>query len=66
MGEAGAGVYGKSWVRRLSLCLGRFAAVFQAEIYSILACAYEIQMNARLENCVSVRSDSQTAVKDLK
>jgi hypothetical protein len=33
----GAGVYGPSVGRRLSISLGRYATVFQAEIYSILA-----------------------------
>jgi hypothetical protein len=40
-GGTGAGVYGQSH-RRLSFSLGKRATVFQAEIYAILACAYEI------------------------
>jgi len=36
----GTGVYGQSVGRRLSFSLGRYATVFQAEIYAILACAY--------------------------
>ena len=55
----GAGVYGQSVGRRLSISLGRCATVFQAEIYVILACAYEIQMNVRPEKYVSICSDSQ-------
>ena len=39
----GAGVYGQSVGRRLSYFLGRYTAVFQAEIYATLACAYGIQ-----------------------
>ena len=39
----GAGVYGQSLRRRLSFSLGRYTMVFQAEIYAILACVYEIQ-----------------------
>jgi len=39
----GAGVYGQSVGRRLSFCLGRYATVFQAEIFAILACVHEIQ-----------------------
>jgi len=35
----GAGVYGQSVGRRLSFSLGRYATVFQAEMYAILACA---------------------------
>ena len=34
-----AGVYGQSVRRRLSSSLGRYATVFQADIYAILACA---------------------------
>lgn len=66
MREAGAGVYGQTLVRRLSLSLVKFAPVFKAEIYSILASDYEIEMKARLENCVSVCSDSQKALKALQ
>jgi hypothetical protein len=36
-GGAGAGVYGQSVGRRLSFSLGRYATVFQAEVYAILA-----------------------------
>jgi len=43
-----AGVYGQS-VGRLSFSLGRYATVFQAEIYAILACVYEIQFQSRPE-----------------
>jgi len=39
----GARVYGQSVGRRLSYFLGRYTAVFQAEIYATLACAYGIQ-----------------------
>ena len=59
----GAGVYGQSVGRRLSISLGRYARVFQAEIYAILACAYEIQMNGRPNKYVSICSDSQVALK---
>jgi len=36
----GAGVCVQSVGRRLNFSLGRYAAVFQADIYAILACAY--------------------------
>jgi len=45
----GAGVYGQLVGRRLRLSLGRYATIFQAEIYAILACAYEIQSQNRTE-----------------
>ena len=45
-----AAVYGQSVGRRLNISLGRYATVFQAEIYASLACAYEIQFQCRPEN----------------
>ena len=57
----GAGVYEQSVERRLSFSLGRYATVFQAEIYAILACAYEVQSQNRLERYVSICSDSLAA-----
>jgi ribonuclease HI len=59
----GAGVYGQSLRRRLSFSLGKYATVFQAEIYAILACVYEIQTSNRSERYVSICSDSQAALK---
>jgi hypothetical protein len=56
--EAGASVYGQSLGRRLSISLEKYATVFWAEIYAILACAYKIQMNVRQEKYVSIPSDS--------
>jgi hypothetical protein len=49
----GAGEYGQSVGRRLSFSLGRHETVFQAEIYAILACVYEIQLQNRSEKYVS-------------
>jgi hypothetical protein len=62
----GAGVYGQSLRRRLSFSLGRYTTVFQAEIYTILACVYEIQLQNRSEKYVSICSDSQAALKELQ
>jgi ribonuclease HI len=68
MGPGGgrAGVYGQSVGRRLSFSLGRDATVIQAEIYAILVCVHEIQLQNRPEKCVSICSDSQAALKALK
>jgi hypothetical protein len=41
--RTGAGVYGQTLGRRLSISLGKHATVFQAEVYAILVCVYEIQ-----------------------
>jgi len=51
---------------RLNLSLGRYATVFQAEIYASLACVYEIQFQDRPEKYVSICSDSQVALKALQ
>ena len=40
--------------------------MFQTKIYAILACAYEIQMNARPQKYVSICSDSQVALEALQ
>jgi hypothetical protein len=50
----------------LCICLGKHVTVFQAEIYAILACTYEIQANARSEKYISICSDSQAALKALQ
>jgi ribonuclease HI len=62
----GPGVYGKSVKRRLSFSLGRYATVFQAEIYGILACVNEIQSLVRPEKHASICSDSQAVLKSLQ
>jgi hypothetical protein len=54
----GTGVCGQSVGRRLSFSLGRYATIFQAEIYAILACVHEIQFQNRPEKYMSIRFDS--------
>ena len=63
LGGARAGVYGQSLGRRLSISIGKYATVFQAEICTIMAYAYEIKMNASPEKHVCTCSDSQAALK---
>jgi hypothetical protein len=65
-GGTGAGVYGQSVKRRLCYPLGRYATVFQAEIYAILACVHEIQSLDRAEKHVSICADSQAVLKSLQ
>jgi hypothetical protein len=62
----GVGVYGQSVKRRLCFSMGRYATVFQAEIYAILACVYEIQSLDRSEKYVSICPDSQAGLKSLQ
>jgi hypothetical protein len=47
----GAGFYGQSVNRRLSISLGKHATVFQAEVYAILACVHEIETQHWPEKC---------------
>ena len=60
----GAGVYGQSVGRRLSIFLGKYDTVFQAERDAILACAYEIQMNVRPEKYARICSDSSSGCQN--
>jgi hypothetical protein len=46
--------------------LGKHGAVYQAAVYAILTCVYEIQTNARPEKEVGICSDSQVALKALQ
>ena len=50
----GTGVYGQSLGRRLSTSVGKYAKIFQAEVYAILAFVYEIQTLVRPEIYVSI------------
>jgi len=66
MEGTGAGVYGQFAGRRLSFSLGRYATVFQTEIYAILECVHEIQSQNRPETYMSICSDSQAELKALE
>jgi ribonuclease HI len=52
--------------KKLNISLGKYATVFQVEIYAIVACVYEIQMNVRPEKYVSICCDSQAALKAIQ
>jgi hypothetical protein len=39
--------------------MGKYATVFQAEVFAILACVYEIQTNAGPDKYVSICSDTK-------
>ena len=52
--------------RRLSISLGKYATVFQTEIYAALGYAYEIHMDLQPEEYVRIFSDSQAALKALE
>ena len=51
--------------RRPSFSLGRCVTVFLAEMYAILVCVYEIQLQNGPEKYVSICSVSQAALKAL-
>ena len=62
----GAGVYGQSVNRRLSIPLRKHATVFQAEVYAILAYVHETETQDWPEKYISTCSDSQAALKALQ
>jgi hypothetical protein len=61
----GAGVYVQSVRRRLSLSLRRYTTVFQAEVFSMLACAHSIKDHGTPEKHVSICSYSLVALRAL-
>jgi hypothetical protein len=62
---ANAGVYGQGMRQRFSFNLGRYATVFQAEVYAIKACTDKnIKRGYRNRN-IYILSDSQDAIKAL-
>jgi len=61
-----AGVYWQSVGRRLSITLGKYTTVFQAEVYAVLAYVCDIQTKIRPEKYVSICSNSWMALKVLQ
>jgi ribonuclease HI len=61
----GSGIFGVRPNRSLSFCLGKFATVFQTEIYAILQCAYENKRRAYRNKWILIFSDSQAALRAL-
>jgi hypothetical protein len=63
----GAGVFGQSFGRSLSISIGRYTTVFQAaKTYASLARVYDIQQITRSEKYISICSASQAALKVLR
>ena len=52
--------------RKLSIPLGKYSTVFQAEVYAILACVHEIRTQNRPGKYINICSDSQEALKALQ
>ena len=61
----GSGIFGLRPNRSFSFKLGKFATVFQPEIYAILQCACENIRRACKNNRILIFSDSQAALKAL-
>jgi ribonuclease HI len=61
----GAGIFGLRPNRRLCFTLGKYATVFQTEIYTILQCAYENIRRAYKGRRILIFSDSQAALRAL-
>jgi hypothetical protein len=62
----GAGVFGQSVNRKLSISLGKHTTVIQADVYAILACVHEVRTQDRPEKYVSICSDCRAALKALQ
>jgi hypothetical protein len=62
----GAGVYGQVMRKRFSFSLGRYATVFQAEVYAIKACTDENIKRGYCNRNIYILSDSQAAIKTLQ
>ena len=60
----GSGIYGLKPNKSYSFSLGKFASVFQTEIYAILLRAYE-NIRAYKNKRIFIFSDSQAALKAL-
>jgi ribonuclease HI len=63
--RTGSGIFGIRPNRSLSFPLGKFATVFQTEIYAILQCAYENIRRAYRNKQILIFSDSQAALRAL-
>jgi len=61
----GSGIFGLRPKRSLSFPLGKFATVFQIEIYAVLQCACENIKRANKNKQILIFSDSQAALKAL-
>jgi ribonuclease HI len=61
----GSGIYGLRPNRSLWFPLGKFATVFQTEIYAILQCAYKNIRRAYKNKRILIFYDSQAALKAL-
>ena len=61
----GSGIYGQKPNKSYSFSLGKFASVFQTEIYAILQCAYENIRRAYRNKRILIFSDSQAALRAL-
>ncbi|XP_063545759.1 uncharacterized protein LOC134753753 [Cydia strobilella] len=63
---AGAGIVIPKLGEKVSVSLGRFASVFQAEVCAIARCARIVNESMQQEGAVVIYTDSQAALKALK
>ena len=59
----GAGIYSVKPNRNFSFPLGKFASVFQTEIYAIIQCTHENIRRAYKNKRILIFSDSQAALR---
>ncbi|XP_028174320.1 uncharacterized protein LOC114362934 [Ostrinia furnacalis] len=60
--NVGFGVYGEQPKLRLSQSLGKFASIFQAEVYAIIECAEANLRKNYANHIIYINSDSQAAL----
>lgn len=59
----GAGIYSERPQTNIYISLGKYASIFQAEVYAIAMCAYEIARQGYKNKTIYILSDSQAALK---
>jgi len=64
LGHTGASVFNQTTNLKLTLPLGKYSTVFQAEIYAILSCV--LSLHSEREASIAICSDSQAALKALQ
>ena len=62
----GAGILFNGLLTDLSIPLGTYASVFQAEMYAITKCATVLQTLDLTNTCVYICSDSQAAIRAIR
>lgn len=65
-GGSGSGIYGERPRMRLAKSLGKYASVYQAEMYAIIECVHINLYRSYKNKVIYILSDSQAALKALE